>query len=320
MRNDYITDMITRFFVLLVCLISGFSCLAQSKLPLDPDLPKLNGRIKTLIQITDTIHLFPKPKSFVYKRLFTYNEGGKCTSILLYDTRGIVNAMDIKYNEKGQEIARDQYAIKSGPGQNDIKEQYKYDDDGHLIEAVYFFPGQTKTVVKYDKKGNLEEEEDYFMDSLKAHKMGLPGIDSPVTQIFQNTFDTKGLLTKAVSYRNGKLFFIDKYLYDARGRLIQYTKYNPEGRLTFKEDNRYDTKDRLNEYTWSDSLGRITLHSSLVFDKYGNTKELVSYNKDGAISSVSETKYTYDKQGNWTKSIERSGRKESITTRILEYF
>ena len=320
MRNDYITDMITRFFVLLVSLISGFSCLAQSKLPLDPDLPKLNGRIKTLIQITDTIHLFPKPTPFVYKRLFTYNEGGKCTSILLYDTRGIVNTIDIKYNEKGQEIARDQYAIKSGPGKNDIKEQYKYDDDGHLIEAVYFFPGQTKMVMKYDKKGNWEEEEEYFMDSLRAKKMGLFSIDSPLVTRFHNTFDTKGLLTEAVSYVNGKLSLTDKYLYDAKGRLIQYTRYNPEGRLTFKEEDRYDTKDRLNECIWSDSLGRVTVHSSRVFDKHGNAKELVFHNKDGTISSVSETKYRYDKHGNWTKCIGRSGKNESITTRILEYY
>ena len=312
-----------RFCFLLFAFFTLSFGYAKKKPDIDFDLPKLKGKVRMLVETTDTNRLTNNARKYgmVYKRIYYYNEGGKCTSQTFYQTKGKPRCTIYTYDSTGRKTEEIAYNPILGSGKNDEKTEYKYDSNDTSIEMYIVLPNASKTVIKYNTKGDEIETDEYCLDSAKQRKVGSPQKDLPSVQKFKNVYNDRGLLSKAIIFTNDTFSEIQTYEYDQKGNRTGWRVTNPDSSLRYRIIYGFDKRGNPTEWIQYDKNENVILHSAVKYDKRDNEVLYIWYNKEGEISSKSESKYKYDKVGNWIeKTITNSKGEKLFTTRTIEYY
>ena len=185
---------------------------------------------------------------------------------------------------------------------------------------------------KYDKNGNVTEQNDYNLDGSLRSKETYK-YDENGNETEKNYYNSDGSLKrKYTSKYDEKGYKIERYQYPySDGRIAGHTtiyKYDKNGNeiecdncgfdgtaVDYKKTHKYDEKGNKIESKGILDDGSLHFKRSFEYDENGNETERNSYNSDGSLDYKYTSKYEFDKQGNWIKRIEF---KDGIPTYILE--
>lgn len=193
-----------------------------------------NNQVSTLMYERDV-------RGNITKAMF-YNEEGK----LCLSAEGIA-IMEYKYDDSGNEISRSFFDVREKPTKGYVgyaKKTYTYDDHGHLSDYRY-----------YDEHNRL-----VLVDGIAGYNYKR---------------DDRGNLTESCpvglnqNLAKGKL--IERYKYDDRDNLIEYSVYNQEGKPTVETNN-------IHKYTQK-------------FNNRNQCIEICYYNTKGELSPYSDHNY-----------------------------
>lgn len=153
--------------------------------------------------------------------------------------------------------------------------------------------GNAKSIREVSYLANLEGQAiDTRIDSSKDN----------CSYLFQND----GRLQSVINYqKNGKVWFIQTFKYDNRGRLIEQNKLNPSNELTSKTVTEFDNLDLKLKETYTDGKGQFV------------SEKICKYiMKDSNNYSYSRINYTYGDNEIITVSYSQN---KTLTYKISEY-
>lgn len=153
--------------------------------------------------------------------------------------------------------------------------------------------GNAKSIREVSYLANLEGQAiDTRVDSSKNN----------CSYLFQND----GRLQSVINYqKNGKVWFIQTFKYDNRGRLIEQNKLNPSNELTSKTVTEFDNLDLKLKETYTDGKGQFV------------SEKICKYiMKDSNNYSYSRINYTYGDNEIITVSYSQN---KTLTYKISEY-
>lgn len=325
----------TKLFLILLFPIIIFGC---SKLKAENDLEKenLKGKIKSIkytayvaiekfgeIEKGEVLSFFKNEETF-------YNKDGFITEKIKFNGDFTVReTKKISYNEE-YKPTEENYFDKNNQLLRKIKYHYvdtlisqenTYNSDGKLIRNIKY---------QYDKNNNKIKEE--TTDSTGNQ-----------SKLFLYEYDQNKNLLETKSYSNGKLLSSAQFIYDKKGRKIEYYRknhfYNKEERETY----RYDEMGNLLQ---QDNYTKNSLLSS-IFYSYDENNNLInekrtcfetgfawcpSYEKqyfydvnNNLIEEKSENnkeEYIYDDNENWTQRINMTNNINipHLIERIITYY
>lgn len=200
------------FFILLVLLSAGNTCLAQFKNTNEPMDGPLRGKIDSVVvsyynvkaggvkELNDrNTYVYNAKGLLIEDRMSDYDEdetSGQMKTFYSYDDNGNYSQM-LDYNSKGI-LSR--------------KEMYKFDPIKHLVE-IKSVRGITTTKLLLDERGNILEDTDYQLDtifSITRYKYNSVGrciesfktwAGSPDTQKILYAYKADGNLIKENTYK-----------------------------------------------------------------------------------------------------------------------
>ncbi|HEV8427373.1 MAG TPA: hypothetical protein VGQ41_05635 [Pyrinomonadaceae bacterium] len=244
------------------------------------------------------------------------------------------------YDARGNRLKRVDYNRDGSVAQTLV---YTYDAEGRRIGYEDYTPGLStsrKHVYLLDSKGNRVE-----------YKIIQP-TGSEADEKYLYKYDANGNKVAEELYHKTSLISRNENAYDAQGRLVSQTIYNPDGSissriqnaiaadgkptertrydgdlLTYKVRYRYDQKGKLVELettgsyveTDSDSEGYITGKVVYVYKGKDQPKETLVFNPDGSLRE--KIAVDYDSRGNWTRRTHRvrSGQTGKELPQQIEY-
>lgn len=186
--------------------------------------------------------------------------------------------------------------------------KYKYDENGRLIERMYF--NRLDRKYEYDTSGNQVKE-------LMFDSEGLMGS-------WSYKFDNKGNIIERTGYLGES--FVERWIkvYDKDNRKIKEYMVDEEPDtiptyqvITFE----YDNKGRLTKILTTDPESNVHAIATYKYDDNDNLIEHYSKNDfQRGIEELKTFKYEYDNKGNWTQKLEHINSKPTtITVRKIEY-
>jgi len=179
------------------------------------------------------------------------------------------------------------------------KSIYKYDDKGNPIEwNNYKTDGSLdhQETFKYDDEGNMIESAEYNFDGSLMSKINTIYDDkgNKIGHFYYKSHGKYYVYFGKQLKNYTRLFYY--YTYDENQNLIEEYNYNSDGRLESLSKFKYDNKGNrieLNTYKADNTLeSRITTK----FDEKGNEIEVNFYNANGILYTKSVSKY--DTTGN----------------------
>jgi len=156
-----------------------------------------------------------------------------------------------------------------------IKEEYTYDDNGYLIEEIYYeydkeleeLEENEKSVYSnYDPNGNPQLEEVYYWDGSQW--------DADFSEKYTSTYDADNNMTEEIDwkYEGDEWVYEDKdvFVYDDNGNVLIQTEssyVDSDWQFDDRKEYTYDDYGNMTSqtgYTWNGSLW--VLNNELVFD------------------------------------------------------
>jgi hypothetical protein len=247
----------------------------------------------------------------------------------------------INFDSKGNML--EQIYGRSASGKGPTKYIYKYQDnkldemigylkDGSIWQRRTFTyenemliketrsdkdkPNPSKTIYKYDSKGNNIAKTYYDYDNYISNQ-------------WNYEYDEHGNKTKMEEQRyfSGQRRAKYIYLYDKNGNTIEKRIISKDGKLMDRNTYEYNKGDNIiqeNAYRDDGSLGATWRFS---YNKKGNLIEYKEYfyfegRNDGLLNRHEVFKYLFDNNGNWIKKTRHNPYliKPEVWIRIVEYW
>jgi len=220
-----------------------------------------------------------------------------------------------KYNEVGRVIEDAEWL------ENKLlhKITYAYAADGYKTEDIVCDPAgeiEGKSVFIYDDYGN-EKERDYHNERLVAKRY--------------SEYNKQNNLVKETSYVNDTIQHTSRYIYDAKGNMIEDFTYDKKGMRLRSFSYRYDSaRNKIVDSTFlphaecvGNAFGDLYERNTYKYDSLGNVilKETCFYGVSpySAIKTQYEYKYKYDAHGNWIeKTVFKSDKYSVMKERVQE--
>jgi hypothetical protein len=207
------------------------------------------------------------------------------------------------------------------------KEASEYDANDFLVKLTRSEDdSKIITLYEYDRIKNIKKT--FTMKNGKKHlaemewydKKGNEVKDSSLNFLSLSLYDSAGNELKRITYEEDRRSTANKSVYDKNGNLVS-SKYYDDG--VFHDLTKYFSRDsaglKVSGYEKFDPQGNLIGYEYSCRDKYNN--EVYWYMKDFGVEVKRETKFTYDKYGNWIKSVERkNGTPEYMEERVIVYF
>lgn len=189
-------------------------------------------------------------------------------------------------------------------------ENYTYDNSMKRIQSVtnyapdYIIQDGTYT---YDDKDNLIE-----------HKVRTIFKDTSYSKIIYK-YDDNGNLIETDSYNRNKFLYKWIYKVDDKGNQVELSKYNETNTLVEMWTYAYDSRGNNIELAlYQDSLKQKYVYS---YNDYNDKIEEVLYGRYSILLHDYKYEYTYDKNENWIKRVEKDNNIwKDITLRVIEYY
>jgi len=172
-----------------------------------------------------------------------------------------------------------------------IRNKNSYDAKGRETEGIWYHEDGSfnfRTLWLYDNMNNIIERRDSFDD--RSH--------------YRDTYkyDGKGREIEHGDYDSADLRHTDYYVYDEKGNKIREIENYADGSPVFTGDFTYNEKELLIKEIDS-AKGHFSSEDTYIYDSCNNVTEHCRYFEPGVLYSKTETKYEYDRYGNWTKRI-----------------
>ncbi|OJJ16256.1 hypothetical protein BKI52_33725 [marine bacterium AO1-C] len=191
------------------------------------------------------------------------------------------------------------------------RQQYTYDQQDNNVEVRTISNGKVskKTIYKYDRYSNKTAEYGYDKHNNLTHKI-LYSYSSQHKLKEMRVFKGND---NAWSYKhrftfNSKNKLIGRHILDHSGRSQQWI-------------HEYNEAEKSSKITILNQDQAMVSKSSFRFDDRENEIERTELNGANEVKRIIQTKYKYDKQGNWIKkTIFENQIPTSILERKIEYF
>lgn len=249
----------------------------------------------------------------------------------------------IIFNKEGKKIEEIKYRIpflnfgSNSSYELSSKTIFKYDLKGNIIEEIeYKSSGDVsrKTISSYNEDGDLIEELQFNADGSN---------DDRFTYKYEFINNCKIIERKAYD-KNGNLIVKILFNYSENGKLLELIRYNSNGDLSGREIYKYNNIGKLAEENWISSGGSIYKIFIYKYDDKGDLVETKEYDgninhiegimkyENGNIIEDSEfvngnlrqrITYTYefDKIGNWVKQTKFENTfPKYVIEREIKYF
>lgn len=240
-----------------------------------------------------------------------------------------------EYDSRGNKITKKFY---TPDGNLNTIYSYKYDDNNNIIEESISFPDGhlgNKYTYKYDKKENLIEYKNHlgnifnritiFLYNEKGNLIEESIKDSEGNLISKWTkeYDENGKIIKSVYYySSGKIDNIKVYKYNTLNKVTEEIITDSDNNLLSEEYNQYDKNGRKIEVKMNiPSYGGMKVKSFYKYDDKGNIIEQIDNTSMGFEKKKIITKYEYDENNNWIKTIYFDRNKPyGMIERTIEYY
>lgn len=188
-------------------------------------------------------------------------------------------------------------------------------------EEHYFYTPRCRTIKRYDTDGEPDHDEIARYDAKDDMvSWGLYGADGAVMSREEYRYVSHRCIEKHV-FDGGdeESLIVRDYRYDAAGRVLAYSAFEPKGTLAYKWQCSYDAEGRPVCEKWIDQNDSV-----LSTDRYAyNDRGLLDFHQVGEYSDTYS--YRYDEQGNYIEKIATPSDNQerlvyTIETREITYF
>jgi hypothetical protein len=194
---------------------------------------------------------------------------------------------------------------------------YKYDSAGRILEMYVSIEPiandtlfYTKTVFKYNGKGEVTEEDNYD-ENLRLESHSVFTYDS-LGNLISDEFhgqDSPDKESEKTDYRY------------TNGRLTKMTCFNPAKILFYIITIKYDQADNKIESFKEYKNGKQAYLKITSYDKFGNVSKQTRYSKDGKVLWSVKQKYGYGFGRNWINKYYYESRERTLyAERKIEYY
>lgn len=181
---------------------------------------KYNNRGNCIEQI-DSSYEDGRAYSMLWQNTYNYDINGKIIEEYSYLDGMFAGKYLYKYDKNGDYIEIISY--KDEEDTIPTKEIFIRDNKGNIIESKkYSYFGDSRTIYKYDDKGNLIKDEYFFQeDTISTGNLYKYNIENDIIEKihFDNQTKTKYIALKF------------KYKYDSKGNWIKRTDYKEDGSI-----------------------------------------------------------------------------------------
>lgn len=326
----------------IIFYIFCFTVTVFSQFQTDVQARKLRGAVKKVevyFMVPQIVGGREKIAPQIYEST-TYNRQGWMIEHITYSDGNIQTKSVYLHDWKGRRIFNEYF----GNSASADKFVYKKDARERLVEQQKFNfvmkRAAARVTLKYDAKGNVTEENTFYLGSETPDETKVFAYDETDRQISQAVYDSKRVLkykstlvfnskgqAAEISTESEGVFEKQTFDYDEKGRpetifLFDLKKNENAGKKVY----RYDDEKLIEEESDYDKDGRLLVKTVSRVDKYGNilsktqsfTEDFIAelakaYNVDAKseslikeLKSSDETsdetfQYEYDEAGNWTK-------------------
>ncbi len=287
---------------LLLTILLGASLIANGQSKSDLEQAGLRGSVQT-VKTEITEFTIRDGKNVEGPRLpvqtVDYDARGNRTRRVDFNRDGsVAQTIVYNYDAEGRRTGYEDYL----PGLTAARKHiYVLDQTGKRVEYKIVQPtgkaGDEKYLYKYDAGGNLIAEELQHKSSLISRN--------------ENTYDAQGrLITQTMYNPDGSVSARLNNSFGADGRPLERVRHDGD-LLTYRVSYKYDGKGRLERvetsgsYVETDSSSESYITGQVVYVYKGKDqpKETVIYNPDGSFRE--RLVLEYDSRGNWTKRTRR---------------
>jgi YD repeat-containing protein len=193
-----------------------------------------------------------------------YDQDHKISEIFQYDPKTKFSELSSYTYDKAQKLKEITVKIEDGEQKKHLLYEYQDNSLNQIIEIA----GDYQIVTKYDDFGNPTEKQTFAVSDLLIS-----------TTMYVNQYDENGkLIEKHTLLPSGDAEWIDKYQYDAAGRLIEEQKirnrivstvkhsYNPQGDLILSDFNPGESNYEM-------------LKREIIYNEHGDITEIKEYRK-----------------------------------------
>lgn len=239
------------------------------------------------------------------KTIYEYNSENKLIEKSVYNSDGSLNYQTIyKYDFLGNMIEESEYnsigslcrqTIYKYDSLGKLIEESEYNSNGHLDKSVTYVYDTSSLILKCShERWVASGSHTYYYNSLgNVEKAIYYNSDETIDYEGVYTYDENGNKLRRELIRDGEVFRIDKFSYNAAGYVISETECrykNSDSRcemLTFKYDN---AGNRIETCKYHD--GTFYSKVEYIYDSHGNMIKLILHSGNAMILK-SEFKITY---------------------------
>jgi hypothetical protein len=170
-------------------------------------------------------------------------------------------------------------------------------DETLSTETVYSPDGKVEMELRYNSNGQVEEKHEYIYDAsgkVIEHNWSMP-LDE-VEQSEKTERDSEGRIVREVKLYYGEEGESTKYVYDAKGRMIEARHFDEEGTLLQEEIFEFNEKDKVSKRKAADLSLNKKQESKYIYNEKGLLKEVMEY--DEKENLLSRTQYEQDEKDN----------------------
>ncbi|MFC6096866.1 hypothetical protein ACFPVY_09435 [Flavobacterium qiangtangense] len=241
-----------------------------------------------------------KIKKINFKKYRAINESGKIKKIQLEQN----HILDLNiYGDEIQNILCDVYGneistwkteyndigkISKSYNDSNSKKNFHYNENGLLIEMLFFFNEQIEYKLQYE----YDDEEGGTGDLISEYR-----IDEKAQNFTKTLYD-----------------------FDSSGNNLERTRLKQKNGITTNEKF-YKNGQLTHEHFFSYDLGEKTSTICYTYDLFGNLIKKDSYFAPDGNASVEEYDYEFDNYQNWTKQIvNKNSMSPIVIEREIQYF
>jgi hypothetical protein len=266
------------FFLLVTCAFTACRHNNGNYLNLienDWKKDKLKGRVKKIVK-RDSV----TGSSDLHSSIVEYNEKGFIaqkvdSSIMPHRT------MVVTYVYRYDTINNTTFVSILLNGVQQKQEQYVYDQAGNLVEEIR---SMSKTTYSYDDKGRVVKKENYALGALNDTKISEYRPDGSSITVYTDEVTKR---KKSETFTTDSVEIYKSFDVDGKVRSTWLYRRDKAGNLLYSEGRNGD--------------GTLDSYTKRFYNQYNDDTMAITFSSHSNIFDTINTKFTYDKTGNWTK-------------------